>query len=106
MKISEWLSEHVESHAIQDHDKLAKTFTESTGEVPSWPTHSTKDTREAIEGRGLGGYVVGNDETRMTWGYEVARSLAAKYAPGYVCTKMGRGYIFREALEALQNVGK
>lgn len=106
MKVSDWLSATVDSHDILEHDGLAKDFHEKTGFGAVWPAHTVEGTRRAIERRGVGGHVNGEPAQLMAWGYEVAQSLAQHHAPGYTCTKMGRGFIFHEALDAIKRAGK
>ena len=103
-KISEFLSE-LDSHSIYESEPMKKDFKEQTGQEPVWGEYTERQTAEAMESRGLGGYMNPADGKKLCYGYDVAKSLAQKHAPGYRCTKMGRGFAFQEALEALRNAG-
>jgi len=100
--VSEWLSESVDSHAIQNHASLSKDFTEATGEQPCWPSHTVKQARQSIKKRGLGGNCAGPDDDLVCYGYEVADALAWKYADKFSSTKFGRGSSFRECLAEIR----
>lgn len=102
-KVSFWLTESLGSHDIAVADLLAEDFTKCTGLEPCWPTHTNRATINEMERRGLGGTLTTEGVT--AWGYEVAEALAKKYVQGYHCTKVGRGFIYREALEALRAAG-
>lgn len=104
LKISEWLLANVDSHDILEHEGAAKDFTKATGLQPCWPVHSRQTTIDTMARRGVGGHI-SEGLGANAWGYEVAEALAKKYAPGYRCTKLGRGYVYREALEALRAAG-
>lgn len=103
-KISDWLGENLGSHDIVNHAKFGCAFLGATGIAPCWPTHTESQTLQAIENRGLGGSLQ-REGAVCAWGYEIAASLARKYAPNYKRTKVGRGWIFWEALDALREAG-
>lgn len=103
-KISAWLSESIDSHDIVDHEGAAKDFREVTGLEPCWPTHTGRATRAEIQRRPSGGTLNAKPDQLMAWGYEIAIALASKYVEGFRSTKMGRGFAYREALDALRAV--
>jgi hypothetical protein len=105
VKISEWLIDNVDSHAIQDHAQLAEAFKVATGCEPCWPSHSVVTTRAVMADRGLGGIIDANAVGPVCWGYEVAAGLAATHA-NFRSEKYGRGRIYWECFEALEKVGK
>ena len=104
-KISEFLAD-IDPWGIYDNLAMREDFLKSTGKEPHWPAFSHKQTATMMQQRGLGGYMP-NKEGRKTlcWGYEVARALASHYVPGFNSTKMGRGFAFNEAAEALAKAG-
>lgn len=106
MKISEWLSTQTGSHEIQDHKQLSASFECKTGYDTELPSHSVASTRQAIKNRGLGGDCAGEPQHRVAWGYEVAIHLAREHVPDFRSTKMGRGFAWREAIDALKAAGK
>ena len=103
MKISEWLINNTDSHVIQDHEKLAESFEKETGHKANWPHFTEKQTRAAIEARGLGGELKGGCD-KLCYGYNVAESLAWEHAQ-FRSSKNGRGFRFRECIAALQEKG-
>ena len=107
MKISEWIETQTGSHDIQNHAQLNASFQKHTG-ITDYvlPSHTIKAARNAIAQRGLGGYVDGDEKTLVTYGFEIAIELARLHAPGYQRTKMGRGFAWREAIDALKAAGK
>lgn len=102
--ISEFLA-NVDPWGIYLSEPMKQEFREETGLEPKWPEHTDRQTAKAIHDRGLGGTMKPTDE-KVCWGYEVAKALARQHAPDYECNKMGRGFAFREAVEALQGAGK
>lgn len=54
ISISQWLTD-LGSHEIYIADTIGEDFTRWTGELPCWPIHTAKTTRQAIRTRGLGG---------------------------------------------------
>lgn len=104
-KVSDWLTESIGSHDIAPADKLASDFTAETGEEPCWSTHTVAETRKAIASRGLGGNCGGQPKLMVVWGFEVAQSLAMKYA-GFRSTKLGRGSLYWDCVDALRKAGK
>lgn len=102
-KISDWLKD-IGPWTIYVSQQMKEEFKKETGQEPVWPEHSDHDTNKAMYERGLGGTPINTTE-KVCWGYEVAISLARKYVPNFRSTKMGRGFAFREALEALQKAG-
>ena len=103
MKISAWLGA-LDSHDIYTAAPLGEDFIRKTGLQPCWPVHTYEDTQAAIERRGLGGFQNSNKRDNA-WGWEIALALAQKYA-NYSSHKLGRGFIFRDCLEALVRAGK
>lgn len=100
--IFQFASDSLDSHAIFDHNALAKRFSEETGQAPCWPVHSTKATAAAIRNRGLGGALNTNEEKPCAYGWEIAEALADKFTNWTGTPIMGRGGRFRAALEALK----
>lgn len=106
MKISEWLNESIGSHDIADSAALRADFVAKVGHEPiNWPSHSKRETKRAIDARGLGGSVR-EGEGDDVWGYELAAKLAFNYADGFRPTAIGRGTAFWQCVEALQKAGK
>jgi hypothetical protein len=105
-KISEWLNE-LDGHGIYEAVPMAKEFTEETGETPDvWPIHTTKQTRKIMRDRGLGGTLDAKFDSQLVYGYELAATLARKYANGYRSRYIGRGSSFRDCVEAIREAGK
>ena len=104
MKLSEWL-ETIESHGIYKADKIAERFKRETGHDACWSTQSVNAVKEEMQDRGCGGYVKGEDSERAATGYIMAMAIARKHVPGFKSTKMGRGFAFHEALDALKAIG-
>jgi hypothetical protein len=105
MKISEWLKSRVQSHAIQDHAELSADFTKETGHPACWPSHTPEVTRAMIDARGLGGSLSDDPAPLLCYGWEVAAALAITHA-SYRSMKIGRGGIFRDCIEVLEQVNK
>lgn len=101
-KISQWLVDNIGSHEICDDATMRKSFEKETGKKAAWLAHSVAETRRAISGRGLGGSVSDNDNKPVCYGYEIAASLAQVYANGFRSSMSGRGSMFRDCLEAIQ----
>ena len=104
MKVHEWLEKFVDSHAIQDHEKLSASFLEHTGKEPCWPTHTVRDTnKEAGTFKGPVALVAGPDHLLVSYGWQVAEALESKLV-GTASYAMfnGRGSSFRAGLEALK----
>lgn len=106
-KISEWLSD-CGSHEIYGLKGIAADFEKCTGQIfPSYVrTYSTEETRAAMTARGLGGTLAQNPEKsdRVVWGYVMAQDFAAHLAQ-FQTTKIGRGFIMRECIEAIAKAG-
>jgi hypothetical protein len=103
--ISEWLSDSICSHDIADADALKKDYALNTSHIAkSWPVHSVEATKGAIIARGLGGTLDDTSAQNLVYGWELARTLARQYA-GFTSNKMGRGFVFRECVEALKAKG-
>lgn len=108
IKVSTWLSS-LDSHTVYEYHGLAGDFQVKTGELASWPTTSLKDTRERMRNDPRGGQLYKDDqsdETRVVYGYSLAVYLASQYVRGFKSTKMGRGFMFHEAIDALIQAGK
>lgn len=103
-KVSEWLKEHTDSHSIFDDTKLRESFKTETGHDAPWQSHSMELTRQAIRARGLGGTLEGADGMRCSYGYEIASACAVQFAD-FHSQKMGRGFLWRDCLEALERRG-
>lgn len=103
-KISNWLA-GLDPWSIYLSDKMKESFLKETGQEPVWPEHVHQQTAKAMAARGLGGTLGPPHPGKECWGYEMAIALAEKYVDGFLCTKMGRGFAFQEALEALRKVG-
>ena len=100
MKVSEWLAQ-LGSHDIYDAKGAAEDFKKETGLEACWSVRSASEMKAAIMARGLGGTFHG-DQPAVS-GYEIAESLADKFAPEVKRPTMhGRGSRFSVALEALQ----
>src|SRR5438309_917426 len=97
-RVSEFLAD-LDPHGIYDSAAIKKRFEAETGKPACWPEYSERETANAMSNRGLGGTLHPANGKKLCYGYSVAESLARKYAPGYKCTKMGRGSAFREAIE-------
>lgn len=108
IKVSQWLSDYIQSHGIYQYDGAADSFAKETGENPvKWPTHKAKDTLKAIEERGLGGHVkdgTPSDELQV-WGWELAAHLARQFGNDFISYKIGRGGIFYDCVAAIKRAG-
>ena len=111
MKPSEWLST-LNSHSIYTANGVQEDFEKSVdfpvevgvGELPLWPIHSVSATRQAIEERGIGGYI--DDGGDVAYGYEIARAVEKRFlGTDNGGRYQGRGSQFRAAIEALQSAG-
>lgn len=104
-KISEYLKSEITSHDIYNHDMVAKEFKERTGHDACWPTYTPSAIKEAIEKRGLGGSLSATPSERLANGWEIAESLAYKYADYNSGHIEGRGSRFRLAITTLEKAG-
>jgi hypothetical protein len=104
MKVSAWLLEFTDSHVIQDDSKMRAKFEADTNHPCPWRSHTKNETVKAIKGRGLGGTLTADNDTQLCYGYEMAAACARKFA-GFSSDKMGRGFMFRDCIEALQKAG-
>lgn len=106
-KISDWLND-CGSHEIYGLQGIAADFEKCTGQIfPDYvQTFSTEQTRAAMMDRGLGGTLSQNPENsgRVVWGYRMAQDFAAHLAQ-FQTTKIGRGFIMRECIEAIAKAG-
>ena len=103
-KISDYVSQ-LHSHDIVDSTSYGEDFKKETGFDPAWPEHSVQETVNAIKGRGLGGELNTDRDYRCAYGWEIAEGLAGKYANYGGSWKSGRGFRFRDALDALRKAG-
>lgn len=104
MKISEWLKDHTDSHGIFIADKIAASFKRETGHDACWPVYEPARIRRDVEARGLGGHV-NDDLTAGAYGWEIARWCAHKFA-NFSSSKSGRGFEWRDCIEALERAGQ
>ena len=103
-KISEFLQE-IDPWGIYISAKMREDFKKETEMEPAWEEYTEHQTKKAILARGLGGTVAPTDGEKVCWGYRVAVCLAEHYVEGFHSTKMGRGFAFYEAVDALQKAG-
>lgn len=103
-KIIAWLEDR-DSHTIYKEPATFEKFTSQTGEPHCWPIHSVNSTRLAIANDPRGGSVEGGGEDQCSYGYEIAYALAEKYA-GFRSEKIGRGFMFYDCLDALDQLEK
>jgi hypothetical protein len=120
MKVSEWLTENAASHGIfpaEDLDGLAlcdnmRIFQNENvltvqykDRVQHHNLRTERQITEAIERRGLGGYFNPGDSRYFWVGWEMASSLSFLIAMKY-STKSGRGFMFRESIQLIQEAGE
>jgi len=104
MNPSEFLSE-LDSHGIYDARKMADAWRKETGMEPCWHATPTKQLKQAIKERGLGGWIDPTVSSGVS-GFGLATAVANHLVPERVCRGFsGRGSIFREAIEHLAAAG-
>lgn len=104
MKPSEFLAEHTESHGIYKHEDLAQKFRDEVGDEPCWPTETVAQVRKDIANDPRGGEVRGEPTMLTCCGYQMANALAGKYAK-FHSSKIGRGFLYRDCIKALEKAG-
>lgn len=105
MKLSTWLREYTDSHAIFNHQGLCAKFVELTGKKPCWPVHTAKETAEALSNDVRGVTInYADPNERVAYGYEIAEAVARYYAK-HSSQKLGRGFRWRDCVEALERAG-
>ena len=108
MKPSKWLSESIDSHGAYDADEMRADFEKKTGE--KWPQYlkgtEAKELRREV-GKDPKGLLTLNakDEQRIVGGWIIAREITESLV-GYRSHCMGRGFEYRDCIEALKKGGK
>ena len=102
MPVWKFLETYTDSHGIYLADAIAKRFLLFTGHKAPWAPTNATELRRQIAARGLGGSYEGNDAGVA--GYVMAEACAWEFAR-FHSVKHGRGYRFRECIEALRGNG-
>ena len=105
MKIAEW-TKKLSSHQIYSHDILSQDFEKNFGIPAPWQYYLAYEAGNSFDHRGffLNDDIDANE--KLVSGFEVAETLAGKYAAQTKSFKIlgelsGRGSRFRKAVQAL-----
>lgn len=103
-KVSDWLST-IDGHSALSVELSRPAFEKATGK--KWPKYLTgRPVKQVLkEGRqdfkGLQ-YWAGDPKHHVIGGWQVAAALASEYAKGFSSNCLGRGFAFRECVEAIK----